>query len=78
MLGQPPAQVQAAGAAEPDIAQHDVRSQRGDDRQGLFGAARLADYPHAPGETRQHGLQPLHDHLMIVDQDDAHGPALHD
>jgi len=36
------------------------------------------DHPDPPGEPRQHGLEPLDDQLLVVDEDDAHGSALHD
>ena len=47
------------------------------DRQGLLGAARLPDDPHPAGKPREHGLEPLDDQLMVIDEDDAHGPGFH-
>jgi hypothetical protein len=49
--------------------------QVGDDADGPFGAHRLPHHRDAVGVRRQHGLESLDDHLVVVDQNDPHWPG---
>jgi hypothetical protein len=66
------AQVDAAGAAQADVAQHDVRGGPGNHGQRvLVGRGRARDH-HVIGEVREHRGQALQNHLVIVDEDEPH------
>ena len=66
------AQVEAAGALHAHVAQHDVGVELLDHAERPLGAHRLADHLHAVGERRQHRLETLDHHLVVVDQHDSH------
>ena len=70
-LHQPLAQIQPAGAAQPHVAQHHVGVERGHDPLRGLRVRGVTDHADAPQEPGQHGLQPLEDHLVIVDEHDA-------
>ena len=68
-----PAQVQSADPLHPHIAQHDVRPQIADHRQCPVGADGHPHHRDPFGERREHRLETLDHHLVVVDQDDPHG-----
>src|SRR6202171_1137013 len=71
-LTQLKAQVQTAGTLHAHIAQHDVGAEVLDHAERPLSADGLTDHLHAVGERREHGLEALDDHLVVVDQHKAH------
>ena len=59
-------------ALHAHVAQDDVGVQLGDHAHRALGADGLADDLDAVAERRQHRLEPLDDHLVVVDQHQPH------
>src|SRR5882757_2340069 len=62
------AQVQPAGALHADVAQDDVGVEMGDDAERALSPDGLAHYLHPVAERGQHRLEPLDDHLVVIDE----------
>ena len=68
LLAQLQAQVQSAGPLHADVAQHDVGIELVDHAERPLSADGLADHLHPVLERREHRLEALDDHLVVVDQ----------
>jgi hypothetical protein len=67
-----PTQVQAADTLHAHVAQHDVRVEVFDHPHRRGAADRHPDHFDAAGERREHRLEALDHHLVIVDEHHAH------
>ena len=78
------AQVEPAGAAQPDVAEDHVRCGFGDAGDRLVVRRRRTDYRDPVRELRKHRRQPVQHHLVVVHEEqpqrrpdgDAHGGRL--
>jgi hypothetical protein len=73
--GQLLADVEAAGALEPDVEEDDVGPEIGGEAQRLVGLGGGPDDLDPVALGRQHRDQALQYDLVVVDQQEAHGPA---
>ena len=74
-LAQLHAQVQAAGAVHAHIREHDVGVQFVDHAERSLSTDGLSDHLHTFPKGREHGLEALDDHLMVVDEHKTHRRA---
>src|SRR5262249_10281931 len=66
------AQVEPGRAAQPHVEQDRVRVQAGHQAHRLARVAGLADHLHLLPVRAEHGLETVEDHLMVIDDHQAH------
>ena len=75
-LAQLQAQVQPAGPLHADVAQHDVGVELVDHAERPLSADGLSDHLYPVLERREHRLEALDDHLVVIDQHKPHRMAI--